>query len=137
MCSLGYWYAGRDGVLLRNPRGLATQASGFGTGLRRSSLKTSHRDVLLTLRPSQASSPFSAYITKRQDTRMGILLFGTLEGTRTPDLLVRRMARLPEYSAFVRIWRHCPDFLASILHLALFCAVLQISVVVKIVVKKR
>ncbi|MBQ9228967.1 MAG: hypothetical protein IJ168_09080 [Eubacterium sp.] len=66
-----------------------------------------------------------------------LFLDGTPEGTRTPDLLVRRMARFPEYSTFVRIWRHCPDFLANILHLALFCAVLQISVVVKIVVRKR
>jgi len=58
-CSLGYWYAGRDGILLCNLHGLATQGYAFGTRLHRSSLKTVHCTVFLTLRPSQGSSPFS------------------------------------------------------------------------------
>ena len=38
------------------------------------------------------SSPFQR---KKADTRMGICFFGTLEGTRTPDLLVRSQSLYP------------------------------------------
>ena len=66
------WYAGRDSVLLRNPHSLSTQAFGFGTRLRRSSLKTSHCDVFLTLRPSQCPSPF-LIIKNTHNTQIGIM----------------------------------------------------------------
>ena len=60
----------------------------------RSSLKTVHRTVFLTLRPSQGSSPLYYFKIKQTPKRVSVL-FGALQGTRTPDLLVRSQSLYP------------------------------------------
>ena len=71
MCTTGYWYAGRDCILLCNLHGLATQGFAFGTRLHRSSLKTVRRTVFPTLRPSQGSSPIIRITHKTRMCLMG------------------------------------------------------------------
>ena len=52
------WWAIRDNKSNKfDLYGSATQGFAFGTRLHHSSLKTSHCDILFTLRPSQGSSP--------------------------------------------------------------------------------
>ena len=57
-------------------------------------LKTVHRTVFTAACAAAAlSSP--ARNIKKPDTRMGIWFFGTPEGTRTPDLLIRSQSLYP------------------------------------------
>ena len=63
---------------------------------RHSKLKTVHRTVFLTLWPLSGSSPYNPN-KKITDTQKRIGYFGALEGTRTPDLLVRRDTRIAEW----------------------------------------
>ena len=66
--------------------GSATQCLAFGTRLRRSKLKTVHRTVLLTLRPSRVRSHIQTKTNKTHHKGRSCL-FGGDGGDRTHDLL--------------------------------------------------
>ena len=63
--------------------------------LRHSSLKTVPRTVFLTLRPSQGSSPIGLLQKTKRTKLLLRSLIGALQGTRTPDLLVRSQTLYP------------------------------------------
>ena len=54
------------------------------------------RDGVKRILPSQGSSPFD-FISKTNNParKCGVICFGALEGTRTPDLLVRSQSLYP------------------------------------------
>ena len=67
----------------------------FGTRLRTSAEKTCHRQLFLIRRPSRVRA--CCFIKNRTDYSLigSLFCFGALEGTRTPDLPLRRRLLYP------------------------------------------